>query len=387
MKVQNSKHPATLAEVCDQLEQLAPTSLAQAWDNVGLLAGDRRAPIRRVLLCIDLTPEVAAEAIGAADRKKSTSAPRADLIVAYHPPIFKPISRLTAPGHDTSAIVHQCVRAGAAIYSTHTALDAADGGTNDCMARLCGVEKTWPLEYVGGIEDGQCKVVVFTPAAAVEKVAAAMFAAGAGWIGDYEKCSFRIPGTGTFRGTESTHPVIGEAGRFETVDEVRLESVTPRRAVPAVVEAIRASHPYEEPAFDIYPLQSVPRRGIGRYGDLPRPISLAALAKRLRKATGARCVQIVGEAERTVSRAVICVGSAGSLPFKIGLTQRDVIVTGEIRHHDALDIQRRGCSAIALGHWTSERPVLEPFAAALRDRVKGIEVSVSQADRDPFGVV
>ena len=376
-QLQDGFRQMRLTDVCAALEQLAPKRMAQKWDNVGLLAGDRAAGVRRALLCIDLTPKVVQEAIDGG----------AQLIVAYHPPIFKPVSRLTVPSQGTDEAVFRCIAAGIGVYSTHTALDAAEDGTNDCIARICGITETQPLEFTGSTADGDCKVVVFVPVAEVDKVADAMFSAGAGWIGNYGKCSFRTPGTGTFRGDESTNPTVGEAEQFETIDEVRLETVTRRDVLPAVIEALRLAHSYEEPAFDIYPLNTVPERGIGRLGALPKPIPLATLARTIRTLIGAPGTQIVGDAERNVSRAVICVGAAGSLPFRLELTESDVIITGEMRHHDALTVLRRGCSAITLGHWASERPVLKPFAANLTTLLPQLEVLVSDVDRDPFSPV
>ncbi len=362
-----------LAEVCLALEWIAPLRLALDTDNVGLLAGDESAPVKRVLLCIDLTAAVVDEAI----RRK------VDLVMAYHPPIYRPITRLHGHGIGTDAHVFRCIAAGIAVYSTHTALDAAEGGTNDVLAGLCGIKNAQPIEYV---QPGppRCKVVVFVPAEAADQVAGAMFAAGAGHIGDYEMCSFRLSGEGTFRGSESTSPTIGQAGKFERMAELRIESITPKAAVPAVVEAIRRSHPYEEPASDVYPLEPEPVRGMGRYGDLPRPTTLGALARRLKRSIPAECTQIVGPRDRKVTRAVICVGVAGRLPFKLPLTETDVIVTGEIRHHDALTVLRHNCSAIVLGHWASERPMLRPFGERLVALVPSLEVCVSAADGDPF---
>jgi dinuclear metal center YbgI/SA1388 family protein len=364
-------------EVCDALERLAPLHLAQSWDNVGLLAGDRNAPAHRLLLCIDLTPEVVTEAV----RK------RVNFVMAYHPVIFKPVARLTAPSNDTAEAVFRCVRAGIAIYSTHTALDAADGGTNDVIAELCGITHTEPFEFVGGSHGPQCKVVVFVPANEADAVAEAMFRAGSGRIGDYEKCSFRTQGVGTFHGSESTNPAIGKAGRYETVEEIRMEAITPKSKLPAVIEALRTAHSYEEPAFDIYPLSDAPQRGIGRYGTLPKSIAVSALARRLKKKLSAVNTQIVSAPGQTVSRASICVGAAGTLPFAIHPGRSDVIITGEIRHHDALAIRRRGCAAIALGHWSSERPVLATMADRLREMIPSLNVQISEADCDPFAPV
>jgi len=365
-----------LSEVCAILERIAPLRLAQSWDNVGLLAGDERAAVRRVLLCIDLTHGVVQEAV----------ARRVELVVAYHPPIFRPITRVLGHSGGTDAHVFRCVAAGIAVYSPHTALDAAEGGTNDVLAGLCGARETQPIEHHSG-ESSQCKVVVFVPQDSADRVAAAMFEAGAGRIGDYEQCSFRLAGEGTFRGSEGTHPTVGQAGRFERVAELRIECVTPQAALPAVVRAIRGSHPYEEPAFDIYPLTAEPAGGIGRVGRLPRPTTLGALARRLKRTTPATCVQLVGETARSISRVVVCAGAAGSLPFKLPLQPDDAIVTGEIRHHDALTIRRAGCAAIALGHWASERPVLAPLAARLAEALPHVKAEVADHDREPFAPV
>jgi len=377
MKKNSAKRqPRTLvtADVCDALATLAPLDLAQSWDNVGLIAGDRFAKVRRVLLCIDLMPDVVTEAI----RR------RVQLIVAYHPPIFKPVSRLVAPDHKPTDAVFRCIAAGIGVYTTHTALDAAEGGTNDVIAAHCGMTDTQPLEYVGGRDDGESKIVVFVPSSHVDAVADAMFHAGGGGIGDYERCSFRTPGTGTFCGGESTRPAIGVAGRCETVPEIRLEVVASRSVLPFVVAALRKAHPYEEPAFDIYPLQTAPRRGIGRVGELVKPVSLVTLAKRLKRKTGAVNVDCVGSGAPTLTRAIICVGAAGSLPMRVHPGEGDVVITGEMRHHDALALLRRRAAAITLGHWASERPVLAEFRDRLVELLPKLNVVVSESDRDPF---
>lgn len=369
-----SQSVCTVRHFCTCMESIAPTGLAQSWDNVGLLAGDQNACVTRVLACIDLTPEVVKEAV----RKK------ANLVFAYHPPIFKPISSILADSNATDAVVFQCIQDQIAIYASHTALDAAEGGTNDVLAALCGIKTSEPIEYIDEPTGNQCKLVVFVSPDAVEKVADAIFAAGAGHIGDYSHCSYRLSGQGTFFGSASTSPTIGDRGRMEFIDETRLESVVDAKRLPAVIKALVDAHPYEEPAYDIYPLKSEPVRGIGRVGKLGRGTTLAKLARRLKRATEASNVQIVGPADRAIERAVVCVGAAGTIPFRVSLNFHDVIVTGEIRHHDGLTIQRRGCTAITLGHWASERPVLAPLAERLEAMIPGLTVTVSEADKDPF---
>lgn len=367
------KHP-TVGDLTEALDQIAPPHLAQSWDNVGLLVGDRRAPCEGVLLCIDLTPPVLAEAI----RK------RVNFVFAYHPPLFRPISRLRADSGGTDAIVHRAIALGLAVYSSHTALDAAEGGTNDVLASLAGLRETEPFEYVGG-GSGNVKVVTFVPAEALDRVAAAMFDAGAGHIGDYEQCSYRLKGEGTFFGTESTQPRVGRKGRLERVQEVRLEMVASRDQAHAVVAALRAHHPYEEPPFDLYPLERAPSKGIGRVGQLPRVVRLSTLTSRLKQATGSRIATHVGSPRTRVRKVAVCVGSAGSLPLEKPLSADcDVVVTGEMRHHDALTLLRQDKAAVVLGHWESERPILPVLARRLKQSFGQVPIQVSRSDAAPF---
>jgi putative NIF3 family GTP cyclohydrolase 1 type 2 len=290
-------------------------------------------------------------------------------------------------GENGGTPVWDAIRAGIAIYSPHTALDAADGGTNDVLAELAGVKVDGPFEWVEPAES-RCKVVVFVPPAEVDKVADAMFAAGAGRIGEYSKCSYRHSGTGTFLGGEASNPSVGQRGRYETVNEVRLETIVPAACVPAVIAAMRGAHSYEEPAFDVYPLKGEPARGIGRVGSLARATTLASLARTLKKRLSLGAVEIVGDGGRAVQRAALCVGSAGRMPLeRAAAAACDVVITGELRHHDALAFRAAGLSAVLLGHWASERPALDALASRIRAAFTGLTVTVSAADRAPTSLM
>lgn len=367
----------TVGDVAALLDTLAPPDMAQSWDNVGLLAGDRAAPCRKVLLTIDLTPPVLDEAINAGT----------DLILSYHPPIFKPLTRLLADSGGTDALVHQAIARGMAIYSPHTALDAAPGGTNDVLASLCGLEDIEPFEYHQPTAR-ELKIVTFVPPENLDAVARAMSRAGAGRIGDYEQCSYRLQGEGTFFGTESTDPTVGRKGRLEKVAETRMEMVVPYRVLPEVIDALLRTHPYEEPAYDLYPLAATPTFGIGRVGDLPRRTTLGTLAAELQRATRSKVATIVGKRGTKVRRVAVCVGAAGRLPLEHPRSANcDTVVTGEMRHHDALTLLRQGKSAIVLGHWESERPALGPLAARLARLLDSLEIAISRKDQPPFSAV
>src|SRR5687768_10425589 len=242
-----------LSEFIDAMEGIAPTRHAEPWDNVGLLAGDPAQDVSKALLTIDYTPDVAAEA-----REQ-----KCDLVIAYHPPIFDALKRVTA-----GSLVYDAIRRGVAIYSPHTALDVADGGTNDMLADALGLLDRQPLR-LSETKATQYKLVVFAPEDAADRVADAVFCAGAGRIGNYTSCSFRSPGTGTFYGEEGANPAVGQAQKLERVQEVRIETVLPIDRIAPCIRAMRNAHPYETPAFDLVQLAAPPEgKGQGRIGDV-----------------------------------------------------------------------------------------------------------------------
>ncbi len=362
-----------VADLAGAMEDVAPPRWAADWDNVGLLVGDPGAPLSRVLLTIDCTREVVAEA----------SRRLCEAVVSYHPPIFGARKRFVAP-----SAAFDAARSGIAVYSPHTALDAAPGGTNDVLADRLGVGERSPLRPAReGHAPGNIKLVTFVPAANVAAVSEALFGAGAGRIGKYTSCSFRAPGTGTFLGGDGTNPVVGKAGTLEEAPELRLETVVSPVHLPAVVRALRASHPYEEPAFDLVPLVPEPAGvGFGRVGAVAET-TVGVLAERLKTELGCPRLLSVGPLERKVRRVALCVGSGGDLLADAIASGADLYVTGELRHHDALHAASSGIAVLCTLHSTSERPALETLAKALSKRLPGVEVLRSEADREPLSFV
>ncbi|HYO10077.1 MAG TPA: Nif3-like dinuclear metal center hexameric protein [Tepidisphaeraceae bacterium] len=363
----------SLAELVAALDDIAPTRLAEAWDNVGLLAGDPEQAVTRAMLCIDLTPAVAAEA----------EAQRCDAVIAYHPPLFHAVKRLTA-----GSVIFDAIRRGVAIYSPHTALDVADGGTNDLLADALGIsgDDRMPLRIIQP-QANQYKLVTFVPEQHVERVAAAVFAAGAGRIGDYTQCSFRTPGTGTFFGEEGTNPVVGQQGTLERTSEIRIETVMPVARLNDVLAALRKSHPYEEPAFDLVQLATPPEKvGQGRVGPLASPAPRAEVLERIKRELGLRHLLIAGPTEGAVTRAACCAGSCGDFVDDAIAAGADLYLTGEMKHHDALKAAARGVTVVCTLHSNSERAVLKRLRARLAERLPQLAASLSQSDRDPFEV-
>ncbi len=365
----------TVGDVVNELERFAPLGLAADWDNVGLLLGERSRPVARIMTCLTVTPESTAEAVSE----------KADLIVTHHPILFRGAKRLTdatAEGRMTL----QLARADVAVYSPHTAFDNTSGGINEILANRLGLTQVVPLRSQSGPRE--MKVVVFVPEKDLARVSDAMFMAGAGHIGQYRECSFRLPGTGTFFGTEATSPTVGQKGRREEVAEWRLEVVCAEHQLQAVLAAMRRSHSYEEPAFDVYPLH--PRqsaRGDGRVGTLTAPGTLAALAQQLKAGLKLNNLQIVGDLNRTINRVAIVCGAGGELLSEVLRAGADVFLTGELRFHDCLTAQAHNLALLLPGHYASERIGVEVLAENLKVQWPAIHVWASREERDPVVVV
>ena len=361
----------TVATVIEYLEQLAPAELAADWDNVGLLLGDRTAEVRQVMTCLTVTPESAAEAVESG----------VQLIVTHHPVLFRAARRLTADTPEGRVLLG-LTRAGVAVYSPHTAFDNARGGINEMLAHRLGLSAVAPLRRRPGPR--QCKVVVFVPDTDLARVMDALFAAGAGQIGQYSQCSFRLEGTGTFFGSESTSPTVGQKGRREEVREWRLEAVCAEPDVERVVAAMRQAHSYEEPAYDVYPLRPAPSPlGEGRIGRLPRPTPLAELAQAVKAALNAGPVAMVGEPGRVVERVAVACGAGGEFLADAVRAGADALLTGEARFHDYLAAQAQGLALVLPGHYATERGGVEELAARLQERWPELRVWASRRERDP----
>jgi len=360
-----------LRQIIDAFEQIAPTRNAESWDNVGLLAGDPSADVSRALLMIDYTNEVAQEG----------SSLGCDLIVAYHPPIFKAVKRFVA-----GDLVFDAVRRGVAIYSPHTALDVAEGGTNDVLCDVLGVDRRSPLK-LAETKATQFKLVTFVPEEALEKVSRAMFDAGAGRIGNYSACSFRTNGTGTFFGEAGTNPAVGQSGQLEQTPEVRLETVVPIAKVMPVIEALRKSHPYEEPAFDLNQLAGPPHGiGIGRIGEFDSPVGRGELFERIKRGLEIDHLLIAGPMEGTVQRVAACAGACGDLLDEAIAQKAGLYLTGELRHHDAIKAARAGVTVVCTLHSNSERATLKRLKQRLEQMLPGLACHLSRQDRDPFSI-
>jgi dinuclear metal center YbgI/SA1388 family protein len=288
----------TIRDIARVLEAWAPPGLAQSYDNVGLQVGDPAQEVAAVVVALDLTPAVMEEA----------RAVGATLVLTHHPLLFRPLKSLT-PSHWAGGLALRLAQAGIALYSLHTNLDAAPGGVSFALAEHLGLEGVRFLEPMDNL---LVKLATFVPLTHLEAVRTALAAAGAGQIGHYDACAFASTGTGYFRATAAANPFVGTpGGGVERVDEARLEVQVARWHLPAVVAALRASHPYEEVAYDVYPVQQpAPQAGLGAIGHLPVPESLPAFLHRVVERLETGSLRYVGDPTTTVRTVAVC-GGAG----------------------------------------------------------------------------
>ncbi|MEO0511577.1 MAG: Nif3-like dinuclear metal center hexameric protein [Planctomycetota bacterium] len=364
----------TLADLTAAFESFAPLALAEPWDNAGLILGSPEETLDGpVLLAVDLTSRVADELL----------ASRASALVAYHPPIFEPISRLDG-GDRLNHNILTLARAGVGVYSPHTALDNAPDGLNDWLAGTLGEGDIRALRIGSQPGPAMIKIVTFVPADHADRVRMALASAGAGRIGRYELCSFNTEGVGTFLPGEGAAPAVGEAGVLRHVPEVRLEMVCPASAEAIATETLRGLHPYEEPAFDLFDLRPSPSRnaGAGRRVMLDQPATIGELAGRVKRRLGIDKVKIAmprGDESKPVHRIGVCAGAGASLTDDALRNDCDLFLTGEMRHHEVMALLRRGVGVILAGHTNTERPFLKTVGDRLASL--GFDARVCESDQ------
>jgi dinuclear metal center YbgI/SA1388 family protein len=366
-----------LADVIAVLDAAYPPGLAQDWDSVGLVCGDPDESVESVTIAVDATAAVVSEV------------PERGLLLAHHPLLLRGVDTVAA-STAKGALLHQMIRTGRALFTAHTNADSASPGVSDALAEALGLQVNSVLEPVAAGPDLD-KWVVFVPATDAASVRAALFAAGAGRIGDYSQCSWSVAGTGQFLPHDGATPAIGEVGTVEQVAEDRVEVIAPSRLRAAVLAAMRAAHPYEEPAFDIIALAPIPGNlGLGRIGVLASPEPLSAFVSRVCAALPATSwgVRASGDSEAMVSRVAVCGGAGDSLLRAVDAAGVDAYVTADLRHHPADEHRRASQVALVdVAHWASEFPWCAQAAGVLREHFGDtLPVRVSAVRTDPWNV-
>ena len=359
-------------------ETWSPKSLAVEGDKNGLMIGTLDKPIKKVMIALDVLEEVIDEAIEEG----------VDLIVAHHPLIFRPLKKIDV-NEAYGRIVAKAIKHDITIYAAHTNLDVAIGGVNDMMADALGLINSEVLAKTQSVE--LKKIVVFVPSSHVEQVRSAMSNAGAGHIGNYSHCSFNSEGVGTFRPEAESNPFIGKQGELEFVEEVKVETIVPKSIQNKVIAALVKAHPYEEPAYDIYPLDNEGEvLGLGRIGYLEEEMTLAEFAEHVKKVFDVKGARVVGDLTSVIRKVAVLGGDGNKYMSQAIYKGADVFVTGDVYYHVAHDAMMAGLHIVDPGH-NVEKVMKEGVKRYFEDflQTKGYETTViaSKPNTDPFQFV
>lgn len=368
-----------LSKIVAALDDAYPPRLAESWDSVGLVCGDPADSVERVLLAVDATDAVVDEALASG----------AQLLVVHHPLLLRGVD--TVGAHTPKgAVIHRLIRGGCALFTAHTNADSADPGVSDALAAALGLTVTGVIEPISA--RALDKWVVMVPRADAERVQDALFAAGGGRIGDYSECSWQTVGIGQFRPGAEANPVLGSVGTVEKVEETRLELVAERHLRGAVLDALLASHPYEEVAFDVLEHAALPsRQGLGRIGRLAEPESLREFTSSVRAALPDTVwgVRGAGDPDAMIETVAVCGGAGDSFLDAVTRLGVDVYVTSDLRHHPIDEHLRAGGPAVVdVAHWASEFPWCAQAQGVLDTAfgAEGLTTTVSQLRTDPWTI-
>lgn len=363
----------TVHDIAAAIETWAPRWTAWEHDNVGLQIGERYRSVRRAGVALEITPDVVDEAV----RK------RWDLIVTHHPIFFRPPRSITTD-HANGAMALKLAERRIAVYAAHTNLDFARNGVSMTLARVLGLQD---IAFLTPLRGQLQKLIIFAPSGHEAAITDALSAAGAGIIGEYSHCTFRTPGTGTFKASAKARPYIGSAGRMESVDEVRLEAIVPKALAGAAVEKVRAVHPYDEMAYDLVPLDTPDvNHGMGAVGTLPRAMPLRAFVAAVSRRLRSGAIRFAGKPSMQVRRIAVCGGSGSDLVGDAIRIGADAFVTADVKYH-AFHGLPGGFGLIDAGHGETEQVILRPLAEFLKrtaaTRRQRIVVDVSRVRTNP----
>lgn len=362
-----------IQEIIKAIEEFAPPAYQESYDNAGLLIGNAKQEASGVIVNLDCTEAVVDEAL-----QKG-----ANLIVVHHPLIFRGLKRITGKNF-IERIVIKAIKNDIAIYAAHTNLDSVQGGVNSAICDKIGLINRAVLSPVKG---ALSKLVVFVPQAQADNVRKAIFEAGAGQIGDYDCCSFNLNGQGTFRGSDNTNPFVGEKNKLHFEDEVRIETILPNYMTSKVVSAMIEAHPYEEVAYDLYPLNNEHNRvGLGMVGELENPVDEIAFLEMLKEKFEAKIIRHSQLAGKQIKKVAVCGGSGSSLLDKAKASGADVFVSGDFKYHQFFDANNRIVIA-DVGHFETEQFTKEIFYRLLIKKFPNFAVFQSEVNTNPINFI
>ncbi|WP_205617948.1 Nif3-like dinuclear metal center hexameric protein [Caldisalinibacter kiritimatiensis] len=355
--------------------KLAPPYLIDSWDNSGLQIGRENKEVKTILLALDLTPNVIKQAVSN----------NVNMIITHHPMLFKKIGSITT--NDVKGkMIYDIINNDMVVFSAHTNLDVCENGVNDVLAQKLGLLNTEVLRK--SYEEKLYKLTVYVPKGHADKVRRAITEAGGGWIGNYSHCTYNLNGIGTFMARENTNPFIGEQNRIEEVEEIRIETIVKHSILDTVINAMIDAHPYEEVAYDVYPLIN---RGIeygyGRVGNLEKETDLKTFVELVKTEFKCDSVRIYGDLNKKIKRVAVCGGSGGDFIADAKRKRADVYITADIKYHDAQLMQELDIALIDANHYDTEKVILPYLKEYLQNNLDSkVKILISDDNSAPFTV-
>ena len=359
-----------LKELCSYLESVVPLSFQEGYDNSGLQIGVPDKEISSALLTLDVTEEVLDEAINTG----------CNLIISHHPLIFNGIKRITGSSF-TERIIVKAIKEEIAIYSAHTNLDVLSFGVSRKMAKKLNLEN---IKVLQPLQNRLLKLVTFIPESHLEKMRDALFEAGAGTIGNYDQCGFTTSGTGSFRGDENSNPYVGETGKIHFEKEIRFETVLFSHLKEKIIKVLLSSHPYEEVAYDIYPLENENTEvGLGCVGEFTDQMDEADFLKLVSSVFDAKSVRYSKPTGKPVKNVSLCGGSGATLLNVAIGSGADAFITADIKYHDFFDADNK-ILLVDIGHFESEKFTAEILYSLIIKKFPKFAVRFSETNSNPI---
>lgn len=358
-----------LKQITQYIESFAPLAFQESYDNAGLIIGHADDEISGILITLDITEEIIYEAISK----------KLNLIVCHHPIVFSGIKKLNGKNY-IERCVAKAIKNDIAIYAAHTNLDSVFGGVN---SKICEKLNLQNCRILAPTPEFLKKLVTFVPVADAEKVRKALFEAGAGHIGNYDSCSFNQTGNGTFRGNDQTNPYVGEKNLLHTEEEIRIETIFPKHIQSKVIQALLQSHPYEEVAYDIYPLDNeYTQAGIGMIGELQEPVDELDFLRKLKETFKCEVVKHTQLLGKPISKVAVCGGSGSTYLGKAMAQKADIFISGDFKYHQFFDAENQIIIA-DIGHYESEQFTKEVFYELLTKKFPKFAVHLSDFSSNP----
>ncbi|MFY9154424.1 MAG: Nif3-like dinuclear metal center hexameric protein [Prolixibacteraceae bacterium] len=358
-----------LKQITQFLESIAPLPFQESYDNAGLIIGQSTDEISGILITLDITEEIIDEAIRQ----------NLNLIVAHHPIVFNGLKKLNGKNY-IERCVAKAIKNDVAIYASHTNLDSVFGGVN---SKICELLQLQNCRILAPTTNFLKKLVTFVPTAQAEQVRKAIFEAGAGQIGNYDSCSFNLNGTGTFRGNEQTNPFVGEKNQLHQEEEIRIETIFPKHLQSRIVQALLQVHPYEEVAYDIYPLDNeYAQVGIGMIGELHEPVDELDFMKNLKKTFHCQVVKHTALLGKPIRKVAVCGGAGSSYLSKAMAQKADIFISGDFKYHQFFEAENQIIIA-DIGHYESEQFTKEVFYELLTKKFPKFAVHLSAINTNP----